>query len=199
MYRPQLTTHQLPGQHADQQRHQDRRQFVAPLQLVERCQRFLGRHGDDDIPVVDSQLPRRGQHLDAVRIDGGAGLLDARDIAVDQRIDTRLRQLFHDTFAIGTGDDGAVARIDQQDIAALAEGILGDLVEEIGFVQLGDAGQRPDHLALVIEDRHPHAEHRSRQCTPHDRRADGRLACLQGTGDIVAIPVIDAGTAGARW
>ena len=81
---------------------------------------------------------------------------------------------------------------DNEVAAGLAVAVVGDLVEEARFVEIDQSAQCADDRALRIADRDGHADDRGSDGAAKNRVSDGGAAVLQGTGNIVAIHVVEA-------
>ena len=100
----------------------------------------------------------RKRAASAVAVGHHAGFVVTIDEPVVQGIGTGRRQAFHQVRAPSGRDDVPRLGIFEQVEAAFAVAPPGDLVEEAGPGEVNDASQYADHRALLVADRHGHAE-----------------------------------------
>ena len=131
----------------------------------------------------------------AVAVGHHAGFVVTVDEAVVQGIGTGRRQAFHQVRAPSGRDDVPRLGIFEQVEAAFAVAPPGDLVEEVGPGEVDDASQYADHRALLVADRHGHAEDGCLQRRVDAWRADRRLAFVERAADRVEEVVVDTDAA----
>ncbi len=159
----------------------DRREGLA-------CRR---RHADDPACRADDTVG--DQHFLAKRIDQYGSPLVARQEAVDQRINPRPGQLFHDPALVGGHDDLPLIPINEQETAGFAERRRHRLGHEIAQAEFDLADDDAEHTPMLVADWRRHRERGGIKAIAEIGLADRGMAPADGLLDQHGIAQVGAG------
>ena len=148
----QLPPQPPPGNAAGQQRQKNGTAHQALLDAGDGGEGFLCREYGLHQPSRGGDAFARGEFHDAAGTEGHAGALETVNVFVVYLIKARGRPGPHDPGPVGGGDEGAAAWFCDE-VAALAPETIGaDVIEEIRLVQVGEADEGTDQMAVRVPD-----------------------------------------------